>query len=303
MIGAPPEHPHRLRGLVYAALTAFLWGILAIALKRSLRIAGLETIVWFRFVCAFAVLGAWIAARHRAHLRILRRPPTLALLGAVLLGLNYYFFFDGLRLAGASGAQILIQTAPLLFALIGVAFFRETLAPVQRAGLAVAALGFFLFYRDRVALHAAGPEALLSIGVAAVTWALWATFQKVLTLRGHPPQALNLLTYGACGLLLLPFADARELLRVDLAGWLLLLFLALNTLLAYGALGEALRDAPANQVSMILALNPLLTLAGMALLATLDLGWVEPEPIRATGYLGAAAMVSGVALVVGRPRR
>ena len=135
-----------------------------------------------------------------------------------------------------------------------------------------------------------------------MTWALWATLQKALTLRGHAPQALNLLTYAVAGVLFLPFADPGELLHVDLTGWLVLLFLGLNTLLAYGALGEALKDAPANQVSMILALNPLLTLAGMAALAGLELGWVAPEPIRAIGYLGAAAMVTGVALVVGRRR-
>lgn len=300
MIEPPPEHPHRLRGILYAVLTAVLWGFLAIVLKYSLRIAGLETIVCFRFLCAFAVLGAWIAARRPLHLRIFRRPPPLGLLAAVLLALNYRFFFRGVELAGASGAQILIQTAPLLFALIGVVFFRERLAPGQRLGLGVAVAGFVLFYRDRVALAAAGPEALLTILVGAVTWALWATLQKALTLRGFAPQALNLLVYGVAGLLLVPFADLGELASVDAAGWGVLLFLGLNTLLAYGALGEALRDAPAHQVSMILTLNPLLTLAGMAAMAALDVDWVAPEPIETMGYVGAAAMVTGVALVVGR---
>lgn len=300
MNDARPEPRRHFRGLLYAGATALLWGVLAIVLKHSLRIAGVETIVCFRFLCAFAVLGAGLAARRPARLRILRRPPWLGILAAALLAANYRFYFRGVELAGANSAQVLIQTAPLLFALIGILFFREALTRRQRLGFAVAVAGFVLFYRDRVALQAADMRGLVAILVAAVTWALWATLQKALTHKGFAPQALNLLTYGIAAVLLFPFADFTELSGVDTAGWLVLGFLGLNTLLAYGALGEALKDAPANQVSMIITLNPILTLAVMALLDALEVEWVDPEPVSAMGYAGAAALVTGVALVVGR---
>jgi len=109
---------------------------------------------------------------------------------------------------------------------------------------------------------------------------------------------LNLLFYGVAGVLFLPFADFAPLARTDAFDWGVLVFLGANTLLAHGALGEALRDAPANQVSMIITLNPLITLASLALLAFLDLDWVARESVGALGYAGAALLVGGVLLVV-----
>lgn len=298
---AAPEPRRRARGLLFAGATALLWGFLAIFLKYSLRIAAVETIVCFRFACAFAMLGLGLGLRGRARLRVLRRPPWLGLLAAALLAANYRFYFKGVELAGASGAQVLIQTAPLMFAAMGVFFFRERLVPLQRAGFVVAAAGFVLFYRDRASFGGPHvPEGLLAIGVAAVTWALWAALQKLLIGRGHRPQELNLLVYGVAALLLAPFADLGQLAGLGPAEWLVLGFLGVNTLLAYGALGEALRDAPAHQVSMIITLNPILTLAAMAALAALDVSWIAPEPVSAGGYAGAALLIGGVVLVVRR---
>jgi drug/metabolite transporter (DMT)-like permease len=293
-------YPHRARGILFAAATAFLWGLLAIALKYSLKIADVTTIACFRFLFAFVALAALLRARRPGALAVLRRPPPLALLAAVLLTVNYVTFFKGIELMAASTAQVLIQTSPLIFAGIGVLFFKERLRRPQRVGFLVAAGGVALFYRDQLAQIDPGRYrwGLLSIGAASVTWALWATIQKLLTMRGHRPQALNVLTYGVAGVLLLPFADLEPLGRAGPWQWVLLCALGANTLLAYGALGEALKHAPANQVSMIITLNPLLTLAAMALLAALDVAWVSPEPVAVLGYVGAAFMVGGVLLVV-----
>ena len=290
----------RGRGLLFATATALLWGVLAVVLKYSLRIADVETIVCFRFLLAFVLLGGLLAARRPDRLRILARPPLLAVAAALLLAVNYRFFFKGIELRGASNAQVLIQTAPLMLALIGVFFFKETLRGLQRAGLVLALAGFALFLKDQLRLGTWEEYrwSLLSIGVAAVTWALWATLSKVLIQRGERPQALNLFTYGLAGVLFLPFADVAPLARADFGDWCVLVFLGANTLLAYGALGEALRDAPANQVSMIITLNPLITLAVMAVLTSLEVAWIAREPIGALGYGGAALLVGGVLLVV-----
>jgi drug/metabolite transporter (DMT)-like permease len=129
---------------------------------------------------------------------------------------------------------------------------------------------------------------------------VWAALQKVLMRRGHRPQSLNLLTYGVAAVVFLPLADGSTLAGLGFGGWVLLVFLGVNTLLAYGAMGEALQDAPANQVSIIITLNPLLTLALLALMRALDVTWIDPEPVSATGYLGAACMLAGVILVVRR---
>ena len=75
--------------------------------------------------------------------------------------------------------------------------------------------------------------------------------------------------------------------------WSLLLVLGLNTLIAYGLFGVALKLAPASQVSIIITLNPILTLAIIAV-GGAYFSFIPEEPISATGYLGAALVMTGV---------
>ena len=59
---------------------------------------------------------------------------------------------------------------------------------------------------------------------------------------------------------LLPFADFTAFAQIDAWHWVAVVFCALNTLAAYGAFAEALVHAEASRVSVVLALNPLLTM-------------------------------------------
>jgi drug/metabolite transporter (DMT)-like permease len=75
--------------------------------------------------------------------------------------------------------------------------------------------------------------------------------------------------------------------------WSFLLLLGLNTLVAYGCFGAALKLAPASQVSVIITLNPVLTL--------LIIGFAGPyfefipnEGTSSLGYIGAGLVVTGV---------
>lgn len=298
-----PEWPHRTRGLLFAGATALLWSVLAIALKYSLKFADVDTIVWFRFLCAFVLLLLLLGAFRREHVRILRAPPALALLAAVCLAANYRFYFKGLELAGAGSAQVLIQSAPLMLALIGVLAFHERLRVIQRWGFLVAVVGLGFFYADQSGRTPEGgryAQGVAAIAVGALTWALWAALQKVLIRRGHAPQALNLLTYAVAAVAFVPLVDWAQLAGLDVGGWALLVFLGVNTLLAYGSMTEALKYAPANQVSIIITLNPLVTLILLAALDAANAAFIDPEPVSAVGYLGACCMLAGVVLVVRR---
>ncbi len=300
---AAPDWPHRTRGLLFAGITAVLWSVLAIALKYSLKFSDVETIVWFRFVCAFVVLLTLLSALRREHVAILRKPPLLALAAALMLAANYRFYLKGLEHAGASSAQVLVQSAPLMLALIGVLFFHERLQPLQRWGFLVAIVGLGCFYGDQNVLVEDSDRYLTGVGaiaVGALAWALWAAFQKVLIRRGHAPQSLNLLTYGVAAVVFVPFVDWSVFPGLDAGGWALMIFLGLNTVLAYGSMTEALKYAPANQVSIIITLNPLGTLILLAVLDAAGATFIAPEPVSLLGYLGAVCMLAGVILVVRR---
>ena len=80
--------------------------------------------------------------------------------------------------------------------------------------------------------------------------------------------------------------------------WLILLFLGVNTLLAYGFLAEAFKYLEANKVGIIITLNPMITIVAMLTLTYLEVSWIEPERISAWGILGALLVVSGAILAV-----
>jgi len=297
----------RRLGLLMASATAFLWGFLAIVMKVVSEEVDSVTIVWFRFTFAFGVLAAAIGWRDRRRLVVLRRPPVLAVLAALCLCANYVGYMQGLALTTPSFAQILIQLAPLLLAVAGVAFFKERLNRAQVAGVLLTVVGFVLFYWDKFDSGVVEAGALqLGLGLlvgASVTWAGYAALQKLLVQRGHAPQDLNLVLYSLPILLLGAWADFGLLAELDLLTWALLVFLGLNTLLAYGALGEALKRLPAYQVSLIITCNPLITLGVMELLLALEMAWVPADAVSWLGYLAALFVVAGIAQVLGRASR
>jgi drug/metabolite transporter (DMT)-like permease len=301
---------NRRFGLIMAASTSLLWGFLAIALKVALEWVPPVTIVWFRFAVAFAVLAAIFAFRAPERLRILRRPPALGVLAAIALTGNYVAYLQGVHLTTPSNAQVLIQVAPLLFAGLGIVIFHEHLSRRQLLWSLVAVAGMTLFFRDQLAGlvgdaeraddHLRGNTFIL---MAAVSWASYAAFQKTVVARGVSPQSLNLVLYLFPVFALLPWVEWDAFHGLSTGQWTLMAFLAANTLLAYGALGEALKYLPAAEVSLIIVLNPIITLVTMALLTTLEVSWIEPDTVSPVGYAAALVLLVGVLGVLRRPSR
>lgn len=293
---------HR-RGLLFAALTAFTWSILAIAVKVALQSASSETIVFYRFAFASIGLASYFLIASPKSFKILFSPPILAIACGVCLSINYIGFMKAIDLTSPSNAQVLIQIAPMLLIFSGIIFFKERPSLRQYSGFLLAFLGFSLFFRDQLALALSKRhlylEGNLWVLLAAVTWACYGTFQKMLT-RKWQPQEINLLIYVLSTAITLPLADFSVIVSWETSTWLLMSFLGINTLIAYGSLGIALKHAPASQVSIIITLNPLLTLLFMKILEKMAVTWIKPEQISHIGYLGAFLVVAGAITVVYR---
>jgi drug/metabolite transporter (DMT)-like permease len=297
------ERERRL-GLLAAISCALLWGVLAIVMKVASAEVGPVTIVWFRFTFAFTGLAGLFLVREPRALGVLLRPPRLALLAAFALTVNYLGFMQGLAMTTPSVAQILIQTGPLLLAVAGVVLFGERLGPAQVVGGLLALLGFGVFYADQQGA-AVVPGAVLLDGVGflllgAVAWATYAVLQKRVVARGLGPQRLNLVLYALPTLALFGPAELGSLAALDAVGWAIMVFLGANTLLAYGALGEALKRLPAYQVSLIITANPLITLGVMELLRRSDPPWLPADRVGPTGLAGALLVLLGLAAVLRR---
>jgi drug/metabolite transporter (DMT)-like permease len=283
------------------SMTVFLWGVLAIFLKFSLQTLSVHTIIWFRFMFSFLFLAVYFAIRSPKTLIILKTPPILGILAGLALAGNYYGFTIGVDLTSPSNVQILIQLSPLMVAIVGVVYFKEKLSRIQKTGFLIAFLGFILFYQDQISNLIVTQDAYfkgnLWVIFAAVSWAIYAVCQKLL-LRMWTPLQTNLLIYIVASLFFFPKMDLHELVLLSWINWAVLIFMGANTLIAYGALSEALKVLPANQVSAIIVLNPLITLAVAAVLSRMHVTWMDPENITALGYAGSLLLLAGVGLVV-----
>lgn len=296
----------RTLGLFYAILTGLCWAVLAIGLKYALHYASSANIAWARMIVAFVIMLIYYVIRNPKIIKkIFLNPTKKLLLAGVLLSCNYYGYMRGIELTTASNAQIMIQIGPLTLLFIGVFFFNESLKLAQWSGIFIAALGFVFFNWDQVIVALEHSDVYIAGNIwilfAALSWGIFAALQKQVLMtdaKNWSPQMINLLIYGICTLTLLPFTDLETLAPLNLWQWFVLFLLGLNTLVAYGAFSEALNLIPASNVSLVITLNPLLTILFVNLITYFKLDFIKAEPIQWRGFLGAILVVVGVGLAV-----
>jgi drug/metabolite transporter (DMT)-like permease len=165
----------------------------------------------------------------------------------------------------------------------------------------MAGLGMYFFYRDHLA-HLTGQEALFNRGVlfvvaSAIAWVVFATLQKKLVMS-YQPLLLNLFIFGFPTLVLTPMVSFEEIGQFVAGEWALMIFLGLNTLFSYGALALALRFVEANKISIIITLNPILTIVVMTILTWVGVSWIEPEVMTLNGVFAALMVLLGAILAV-----
>ena len=293
---------HYLRGILLSIVTALLWGVLPIFLKITLQDFHAGTISWFRFLFALLILAAIMQWKAYRPLNSFRKLPWMGILGGACLSANYYWVTVGVDLSGPSNMAVLIQTASIFLVLAGVYVFHERLALKQTLGMVIAGSGLFLFFYDQQShIQDVGDYyyADFLIILAGLVWVGYMVSQKFLS-RQYGAQSLNLLVYAVATLTLIGGVEWEDFTRAGLTSWLSMIFCGINTLLAYGALAEAVKYIPLALISLIISLNPLRTLLGMKFLPAMDFFGLQPDPIGAVGYCGGMVAVAGVVLVVYR---
>ncbi len=289
------------KGVYYAGFTAFLWGFLAIALKVMLSELPPITVTWFRFSISFVLLTLYYLIFDRTRLNLIKKPPLFALIAAVCLMFNYLGYIAGIELTSPTIGQVFIQMGPVLLAVSGFVIFKEKVNPRQGIGLLLVVTGLVVFYNEQIVKLAGGLKdykiGVLFVLFGALSWSIYAIFQKIAVRRFHPMQ-LNLIIFGLPSILLIPMVSFQKLALISFNDWLLLVFLGLNTLGAYGTLAYAFKYLEANKISVILILNPLITMTVMALLGTLSVTWIKPEVFSTLTIIGAITVLTGAVLTV-----
>ena len=139
-------------GFILSLITAFMWGVLPIALKELLTGMDASTIVWYRFL--FAAFFVLVFLNYRERLpklgptSILTR--VIIIISAAGLCANYVFFSFSLNYLNAETSEAVIQLTTLFLILGGVVFYKEQFSGVQKIGTLFIVAGLLLFFNDRL---------------------------------------------------------------------------------------------------------------------------------------------------------
>ena len=157
-------------GLLLAASTAFMWGVLPIALKGLMSTLDPMTTTFFRLFIAAVLITPYLLARKKLvnKNKFCSLKLSLQLLCAgLLLTANYALYIFGLERSSPEAAQVMMQLAPVLLLLAGVWIFKEQFTPFQWCGFAIFIGGLILFFSPRfddvfVSLNGYGEGLILS---------------------------------------------------------------------------------------------------------------------------------------------
>ncbi len=286
-----------------AVTTALFWGLLAIGLKMALAFFDSYTIVWIRFASAALMLTAYYAVKNRAALRIFRKPPLILVAASLLLGINYIGFMQGVNYSDPATAQILIQLGAVTLGVLGFILFKEKITKIRLIGFFTALVGFTFFYYHQFTLAQVNKESfnqgVVWLVVAAWSWTGYALLSKLLV-RHHSPQHINMFIYTLPAVLFTPLADFSTF-QQEFPWWIwpLMFFLCINTVIAYGALAEAFKYLEANQISIIITLNPIITFICLEIMLVLNIEWIPIPDFDALTYIGALLVITGAVIAAG----
>lgn len=288
-------------GLLFAGTTALLWGSLPILLKNLLGVLDPYTLTW----CRLTVTAGALALLRRGGVgrvgwrQVPGRTWAWLLAGIFSLTANYVFYLLALDHLAPSAAQVLTQLSPVFLLAGGMLIFGERFSPRQWAGFALLLAGLVLFFNNRYAELLSGDSAL-SRGIplavcCALSWAAYALIQKQLQ-RHLPANFVLLICFAGGALGLLPLSRPGELAGFDGGGLLLLGLCILMTLTSYLSFAATLGRLAASRFSVVMALTPLVTVAGSLTWARFFPNLFAPEPLNTLSLVGAAMVVSGSAL-------
>lgn len=294
-------------GFFLALVAAAMWGWLPVTLKELLLGMDAQTIVWYRFLVAAAVLlpvMAWLG-RLPAPRQLRGGTGWWLLLAAVGLSSNYYLFSVSLNFVNGETAEAVIQLTTLFLIFGGVVFYHEPFTRAQKLGTSLIVVGLLLFFHDRLA-ELANTENAQTIGVlivvaSAIGWTTYALLQKKLNSEFTSAQIL-LAIYVFSTLILLPFINPGSLLGLSGLQYGLLAFACLNTLVAYGCFAEALKLWDASKVSAVLALAPLFTISSLKLVVWINPDYAFSDRLTWISIGGAMVLVIGSALTAIVPK-
>ena len=254
-----------------------------------------------RFAVAGLVVIAFDLVRHP---EARRRPTGRQLLdsfivGALLLGVgNGFVVFGQSRDVPSGVTAILIETAPLWFAILGWLYFRQRLPRLVVGAIALgAARTALLIWPEGEGASSFDALGILALLLAEVGWVHGSFYaQRRARLPASPLSASGLQMLAAGAVMLVEALVTGEPTRfhpesISTASLLALAYLIVfGSMLAYTSYAWLLRNAPLSLVSTHAYVNPVVAVA----LGTVFLH----EPLSPRTIVAAAIILAAVAIIV-----
>ena len=301
-ISAPRTDRQHLLAVLQALLVTFLWSTSWILVKIGLDDLGLKPISFagLRYALAALILLPFgiqaMRAAHRASPVSGRLLARVALYGLLFVALAQGAQFAALAVLPATAVSLILSSIPAWVAIMGFAGRAERATIGQAGGIGLLTAGALLYFGP----FELAPGAAIGLLAAAVCVAAAATSSHLgrglardatVSLGGSIGLTASSMAVGAAVLLAVGVA-LEGWPRLDLAGWLIVAWLAVvNTAFAFTLWNHTLRTLTAVESSVV---NNTMTIQ-IAVLAIVFLG-ERLGPLQLIGLVLAAAGAAVVQL-------
>lgn len=285
-------------------VTVLIWGGTYVA-GRSLDPALNNVVTSFaRMVMAFVVLLVLCAASGVKLLPISKK----LLIMQVFMGLTgvfmyTVFFHKGIQTVAGGRASVIINTNPLMIAVVAALFMDEKLTPLKTAGVALAALGaIYVVSHGHISEFFSGK---ITRGdgymfIAAISWASFSLLGKVAMRYGMRPLAS--ITWSVFFGMLMMLAVALSTGKMDqiphyaLNDWLSIAYLGVfSTVGGFVFYYKIIRKVGAMRAGVICCAIPVAAIAMTAIFLN--------ESVTPPLVIGAAITVAGIFMVNYTPKK
>jgi drug/metabolite transporter (DMT)-like permease len=288
---------HRLLSpaMVLVAATGFAFKAILIKLLYAEFPIDPETILALRllFSLPFFILMAVLAGGARAIEK--RDWQALAALGFLGYFLSSYFDFLGLQYITAGLERLILYLQPTMVVLLSAFFFRTRVRRHHVISLALSYGGIALVYASNLNLAQDPRSITLGSGLvfmSALSFAFYLIGSGTVVPRIGSTRFTAFASMFACSFATMLFFAGHGVagfVQPPKVYWTVLLMALVSTVLPVWLMAESVRRIGANQVSMIGAIGPIVTIY---------FGWLLlDEPVTTVQIAGVALVLAGVLLV------
>jgi drug/metabolite transporter (DMT)-like permease len=283
------ESGRRLSIALAFAVIYIAWGMTFVAIRVAVGVVPPFLAAAVRFLIAGILLYGFMRWRG-APAPTSREWRSLALLGTLVIFLDYSAYFWGERYVAAGTAAVIAGTIPLITGLLEMLVFRQR--AFRWSALATIAIGFLGVGVLVSGQLKGGQPVLPSLALVGgcVAWSLGMVLSRSIPLPSSRAVAAGAEMIIGGSLLLLLAAANGELRHIPHVGWrpaLALVYLIfIGSLLAFTCFVWLLKHVSASRVASHAFVNPVVAVALGA--------WMLGEPITRTTVAGMALILVSV---------